>query len=158
MDDKNIMGVSKNKIIIISIFIIVALSIFILFKTLFNDNNKTPMTDQEAKDIITESLGEDIEKIENRTLVLTNNKKYTLMVVDDRYILLDHATVPPTIHDYQSVKEDIDVTYVGPYEDGHLVEHDDHVHIISDDALPEGVQPGDTIQIKDPHTYLDGHE
>lgn len=117
----------------------------------------TEMTEEEAKDKIVEVFGEEVEKVENGALVLTNNDQYMLMVVGDNYVFTDNATTPPTIHHYKSIKEPIDVEVLEIYDDGSfLAWHDDHSHRVYE-PLPEGTKVGDIVSIKDPHTYLDDH-
>ena len=47
----------------------------------------------EAKEKISEVFGEEIKKVENKSLILSDNKDYTILVVDDQYILIDKTKV-----------------------------------------------------------------
>lgn len=148
---------NKNKIIIISIFLC-TLIIYLILNFIIN-NKKPNITEQDAKNKIIQALGDNqIEKIENQTLVLTKNDNYMIMVVKDEYILTDFSKNPPKIFHFKSNKPDIKVKVIEIKEDGYLVEHDDHSHFIHE-KLDENVKVGDFIYIKDPHTYLqDYHE
>ncbi|WP_103981540.1 hypothetical protein [Helcococcus massiliensis] len=147
----------KNKIIIALVFVIVLLSIF-LIRDNVKSTQMTPLTDVEARGKIEEIFGNKIEKINDKDLILTSNSQYTIMVVEDRYLLIDYASNPPKVHHYKSIKEDIPVKIVEIYEDGSwLALHDDHTHIVTE-KLEEGAKVGDTVYIKDPHTFLDDYK
>ena len=147
----------KNKIIIALVFIIVLLSIFII-RNNAKSTQMTPLSDMEARGKIEEIFGNKIDKVKDRDLVLTSNNQYTIMVVEDRYLLIDYASNPPKVHHYKSIKEDIPVEIVEIYEDGSwLALHDDHTHIVTE-KLEEGAKVGDTVYIKDPHTFLDDYK
>lgn len=139
-----------NKIIIFFIFAMVV--IFISF--FFNNKNANTLSDTEAREKISELFGEEIEKVKGKSLVLTDNKDYTILVVRDQYILIDKTNRNPILHHYISIKDDIEVKVLEIFEDGYLVEHDDHTHIVKMD-VDKNVKVGDIIKIKDPHTYLD---
>lgn len=139
-----------NKIIIFFIFAMVI--IFISF--FFNNKNANTLSDTEAREKISELFGEEIEKVKDKSLVLTDNKDYTILVVRDQYILIDKTNRNPILHHYISIKDDIEVKVLEIFEDGYLVEHDDHTHIVKMD-VDKNVKVGDIIKIKDPHTYLD---
>ncbi len=139
-----------NKIIIFFIFAMVI--IFISF--FFNNKNANTLSDTEAREKISELFGEEIEKVNGKSLVLTDNKDYTILVVRDQYILIDKTNRNPILHHYISIKDDIEVKVLEIFEDGYLVEHDDHTHIVKMD-VDKNVKVGDIIKIKDPHTYLD---
>ncbi|MDO4604744.1 MAG: hypothetical protein Q4B23_02060 [Helcococcus sp.] len=139
-----------NKIIIFFIFAMVI--IFISF--FFNNKNANTLSDTEAREKISELFGEEIEKVKGKSLVLTDNKDYTILVVRDQYILIDKTNRNPILHHYISIKDDIEVKVLEIFEDGYLVEHDDHTHIVKMD-VDKNVKVGDIIKIKDPHTYLD---
>lgn len=147
----------KNKLVIVLIFIIILLSIF-LIKDNIKSTQITPLTEVEAKGKIEEIFGNKIEKINNKDLVLTSNNQYTIMVVEDRYLLIDYASKPPKVHHYKSIKENIPVKIVEIYEDGSwLALHDDHTHIVTE-KLEEDAKVGDIVYIKDPHTFLDDYK
>lgn len=147
----------KNKIIIALVFIIILLSIF-LIKDNIKSTKITPLTEVEARGKIEEIFGNKIEKVNDKDLVLTSNNQYTIMVVEDRYILIDYAINPPKVHHYKSIKEDIPVKIVEIYEDGSwLALHDDHTHIVTE-KLKEDAKVGDIVYIKDPHTFLDDYK
>ena len=126
--------------------------IFISF--FFNNKNANTLSDTEAREKISELFGEEIEKVNGKSLVLTDNKDYTILVVRDQYILIDKTNRNPILHHYISIKDDIEVKVLEIFEDGYLVEHDDHTHIVKMD-VDKNVKVGDIIKIKDPHTYLD---
>lgn len=139
-----------NKIIILSIFAIAIIAIYYYF----NSKNSNTLSDSEAREKISELFGEEIEEVDDKALVLTDNKDYTILVVEDQYILIDKTNRNPILHHYTSTKEGIDVKVLEIFEDGYLVEHDDHSHIVKME-VDENVKVGDIIKIKDPHTYLD---
>lgn len=146
----------KNKLIILLIFIILAMGIYLFFREKKYIPKK--ISNEEAYKKITRVFGKQIKKINNQALVLSNNKNYMIMVVDDRYLLVDFSQNPPKVHHYQSNKPDIKVKILEIYNDGSfLVEHDDHTHRVYA-KLPKGTKSGDYVYIKDPHTYLyDNH-
>lgn len=139
-----------NKIIILLIFSIVIVAIYFYF----NNKNTSILSDDKAKEKITEIFGEEIEEVKDKALILTDNKDYTILVVKDQYILIDKTNRNPIIHHYTSTKGDIEVKVLEIFEDGYLVEHDDHTHIVKME-VDKNVKVGDIIKIKDPHTYLD---
>ena len=157
----------KNKkapIIIFLLFVIFMLIAFIILehfeisqlKGRINPNI-SEMSEDEAKAKIVEVFGDEIEKVDNQALVLTNNSQYMIIVVEDNYILTDYSKTPPAIHHYKSNKAPIDVEVLEIYDDGSfLAWHDDHSHRVYE-PLPEGTKVGDIVSIKDPHTYLDEH-
>lgn len=138
-----------NKIIILVIFLILLIMTYFYF----NSRNHHKLTENEAKEKISEVFGEEIKKVENKSLILSDNKDYTILVVDDQYILIDKTKRNPVLHQYTSTKDDIEVKVLEIFEDGYLVEHDDHTHIVKME-VDKNVKVGDIIKIKDPHTYL----
>lgn len=138
-----------NKIIILLIFVIVIIAIYFYM----NRGNSHTLTDNEARQKIEELFGEEIKEVDDKALVLTDNKDYTILVVEDQYILIDKTNRNPILHHYTSIKGDIEVKVLEIFEDGYLVEHDDHTHIVKM-SVDKNVKVGDIIKIKDPHTYL----
>lgn len=144
----------KKRIIIILVFIIIILSLYILLDYKNENKHLNPISDEDVKSKITEIFGDEVAEIEDRTLVLTDNEQYMILVVEDRYLLIDKSSTPPTVHHFTSIKENIPVEVKEIYENGFLALHDDHTHIVYE-KLPKDTKVGDTIYIKDPHTYLD---
>lgn len=143
---------NSNKLIIGIIFLIIIILIYIFN---FNDNTKE-ISEEKAKELIIKALSnEDIEKLEGKSLVVSETKNYMIMVVNDEYLLLDKSKTPPKIHHYKSVAPEIRVKVLEIKEDRFLVEHDDHTHWI-EGSPGENVKVGDYVYIKDPHTYLQG--
>lgn len=142
----------KNKIIILVVFLIIVF--IIIFKNKPNNNKKEPISEKEAMEKISNIFDDNnLEKIENKSLVLTKNDDYMIMVVENQYILTDFSTYPPKTHHYKSNKPDIKVKVIEIREDSYVVEHDDHSHIIYE-KLDDNIKVGDFVYIKDPHTYL----
>ena len=139
-----------NKIIILLIFLIVIILIYYYF----NNKNANTISNKIAREKIAELFGEDIKEVKDKALVLTDNKDYTILVIEDQYLLIDKTNRNPILHHYISTKEDIDVKVLEILEDGYLVEHDDHTHTIKME-VNENIKVGDIIKIKDPHTYLE---
>lgn len=138
-----------KKLIIIGGFCLVFIAIFFAFK-----KSPSQITSEKAKEIISEIFQDDkIERVEGKSLVLTKNNNYMVVVVGNQYILTDFSTNPPKIHQFQSTKELITVKVLEIQSDRYLVEHDDHTHWIN--GKLEDVKIGDFIEIVDPHTYLD---
>ena len=142
----------RNKSIIIIIFLIV---LFILYGIFFRSNkNIKKISDEEAKKIISDTFGDkDIEKITGQALSLAKTKEYMTMVVKDQYFLIDFSQRPPKIHQFKSNKPDVKVKVLKIEKNRFLVEHEDHEHWV-EGSPDKGVEVGDIIYIKDPHTYL----
>lgn len=142
----------KNKIIILSAFLIVIMAIFYL--TSNKKKKLKEISEDEAKQIIIDAFhDEHIEKINDQALVLSKNDRYMLMVVGEEYVLTDFSDYPPKIHHYKSNKPDIKVKIVEIKDNGFLVDHGDHQHFIYE-KLDKKYKVGDYIYIKDPHSYL----
>lgn len=141
-----------NKILIITCFALVMISIYI-----FNNKeriNLREISDLEAQKLIENAISDNhFEKINDQALIISDNNQYMIMVVHDEYILIDKSKKTPKIHHYKSNKPDIKVEVLKIENDRFLVRHDDHKHWV--EGRPgENVKIGDFIFIKDPHSYL----
>lgn len=142
---------NKNKLIIISIFVLIIGLIYFYFT---RNKNNTPISENEAHKIISDIFGEEIEEVKGNSLILTDNAKYSVLVVKDQYLLIDKSTNTPKIFQFTSTKGNIKVKVLEIYDEGYLVEHDDHTHIVNME-VDKNIKVGDIIEIKDPHTYID---
>lgn len=139
----------KNKLLIVGGFSTILLIIFLII-----NNRPSSLTEEDARKIVVSAFGDEIEKVEDKSLVVSHNKKSIALVVGDQYIVLDTTKNPAKIFQYTSTKPPIDVKVLEIKDGKLLIEHDDHTHWISNTGN-ESAKVGDIISVKDPHTYID---